>query len=88
MARRIPIQGMAIMRKMCVTCPFQEHGSIEVRSNVISRLFEVSQTCHEAHDKRLCRGARDFQLTCFYRIGMIEAPTDEAWEKKRREVGV
>jgi hypothetical protein len=27
----------------------------------------------------ICRGTRDIQLSTFYALGVIEAPTDEAW---------
>jgi hypothetical protein len=37
---------------------------------------------------KLCRGARNVSLNFFYTIGFVEAPTDEAWDKKRKELGV
>jgi hypothetical protein len=37
---------------------------------------------------KLCRGARNVSLRFFHSIGFIEAPTDEAWDKKRKEMGV
>ena len=33
-----------------------------------------------------CRGARDFATTIFYRLGVIAAPTDAAWEAKQAEL--
>lgn len=48
-------------------------------------LIEASQTCHSTgvvhgkSDTHLCRGARDFQIQIFHRLGVISSPTDEAW---------
>jgi hypothetical protein len=36
---------------------------------------------------QLCRGARNLQLSFFFTIGFIDAPTDEAWQRKRDELG-
>lgn len=89
----VKIYDFPVMKKCCDTCPFKknEHGryqNIELASLVISRLLEGSQICHHPrlHGKRenaLCRGARDVQLEIMYRLGVIEAPTDEAWRNAR-----
>jgi hypothetical protein len=52
-----------------------------------------SQICHGTEGagrepRSLCRGARDRMLELFHRIGFIVAATDEAWDKKREELGV
>ena len=49
-------------------------------------LSKASQICHHprTHGKdefQLCRGARDFQLQIFFRLGRINAPTDKAWDQ-------
>lgn len=38
------------------------------------RCIDISQD-----SQYLCRGARDMQLTVLYRMGLISAPTDEAF---------
>src|ERR1051326_2264408 len=90
----IPL-GMPVMPECCKTCPFGENGDEELRKRVESRLMEVSQTCHSTgiakgkkRDTHLCRGARNFQIQIFYRLGFLEAPTDEAWDKKLIEIGL
>lgn len=82
---------MPIMRERCETCPFRE-GRIGIMQRVLA---EGSQTCHstgiangEPHDSHLCRGARNFQLQVFARLGVIEEPTDEAWEQRCRKMGL
>lgn len=60
---------------------------------VEDRLLQVSQTCHSTGvlhgklDTHICRGARDHQIQILFRLGFLEAATDEAWDKKRTEVG-
>ena len=49
-------------------------------------LNEANQYCHADELKgkvstHVCRGARGFQLKYFWRSGVTEAPTDEAWAK-------
>ena len=82
------ITGMPVKDTKCSTCPFGPNGNQQIREMVERRILtEASQTCHStgvAHgrqDTHLCRGARDFQLQVFRRIGVISAPTDEAWAK-------
>jgi hypothetical protein len=80
---------MSVMKSMCGTCPFSEHGCKEVRARVMTRIIDKSQHCHSTghlsttgtHATHLCRGARDQQLIVMHRLGVIEAPTDEAWTK-------
>ncbi len=95
--KKQPIE-MPIMPEMCATCPFREDrdGVDEVRTGVMQRvLTEGSQTCHsngiangEPHDSHLCRGARNFQLEVFARLGVIKEPTDEAWDKRCQSMGL
>ncbi len=93
------ISGWPVMKGKCPTCPFNksENGleaSPDIANTVRSRcITEASQICHHPrlHGKKenhLCRGARDFQLDIFHRLGLLETPTDEAWEKKMLEISV
>jgi hypothetical protein len=91
---RINISGWPVMAAMCASCPFREDGAIEVRNSVISRIagMQASQVCHHPRTKgkrqtHLCRGARDFQLTILYRMGMIAAPTDHAFREASERHG-
>jgi len=85
---------MPVMPAQCKTCPFRQPPTDSLRQKVEGRLMQVSQTCHSsglAHGKRdthLCRGARDFQLTLLHRLGVLSAPTDEAWAAKVKELGI
>lgn len=91
-----------VMERMCPTCPFCAKGLAAVRPLLMERaLGEATPICHSTGDsdvvppdkklfqeERLCRGARKFQIEVFYRLGFIAAPTDEAWNAKRRELGM
>lgn len=85
---------MPIMVSMCATCPFRDGGCQQLRSRIEQQvLTTASQTCHSTgvaigrrYDTHLCRGARDFQLQIFYRLGVIAKPTDEAWAARVVEV--
>lgn len=88
-----------VMSAMCGTCPFRDGSPYEfLRGHLTqSALTEASRECHSTGSNgvnvrtgkkpKLCRGARDLQLQVFYRLGIIEAPTDEAWAKQRKELG-
>lgn len=74
------IEGMPLNKVKCETCPFRGEGCPEVRSKVEQRvLTQASQVCHGTCNKTLCRGARDFQLQIFHRLGLLKEATDECW---------
>lgn len=91
---------LPVRKAKCKTCPFRAGGWTHVRELLEQRaLTEGSPICHSTGKalvrhggKRLkahiCRGARDFQLTIFHRLGVIEKPTDEAWQKRLDEIEV
>jgi hypothetical protein len=78
--------------KICKTCPFNLNGVEEIREKVKRRsLTEGNQICHTSQiekrkDLQICRGARNYQLEIFYRMGVIAEPTDQAWEQKLKEI--
>ncbi|MBW4595507.1 MAG: hypothetical protein KME46_22030 [Brasilonema angustatum HA4187-MV1] len=86
-----------VMKAKCATCPFRtnesgRHPAPEVVTRIQQTvLTEASQLCHHPRqsgkpENHLCRGARDFQLQIFYRMGFLPAPTDEAWHQKYTEM--
>lgn len=90
------ITGWSVMKIKCPTCPFtQNESGREADPNIAGKvrrrcLTEASQICHHPRihgmkEDHLCRGARDFQLEFFHRIGFLETPTDEEWENKQKE---
>lgn len=94
--KRLPVQP-----EKCATCPFKADSKFSFLANELaeSALSNSSSICHNtgsnnAIHKRtgkpamLCRGARDIQLTVFAAFGVIEAATDEAWEKACQKRGL
>ena len=82
----------------CATCPFRAGGWEDLRPLLTARAVTTSPLCHSSgpdalkkgkgwiKEPQVCRGARDMQLQMFYGLRFIEAPTDEAWEAKWREI--
>lgn len=87
------IAGWPVMPASCKTCPFGPHGDPTVRERVTERIVSLScsQICHHPallgmKENRLCRGARDLQLRILCVTGMIDAPTDESFNRKANEL--
>jgi len=90
------ISKMEVMKARCLTCPFgnkgerdrSPHTADKVRARVIT---SASQICHHPRlsgkkQTHLCRGARDYQLTIFHRLGVITEPTDVAWKQQQNSL--
>lgn len=83
---------------MCASCPFRRGSEHAHLADYLteSALSESSRICHSTGSnainkrtgkaERLCRGARDVQLKVFAALGVIKAPTDEAWAEKWAEM--
>lgn len=88
------VKGWPVRKTMCQTCPFREGGDKELAGRVLGRtLLQASQICHHPaihgqKEHELCRGARMHQLELLYRMGLIEAPTEEAFIKTSKDLGV
>lgn len=88
-------------RTMCATCPFRKGSP---NANLVEILAESAKTtssriCHSTGSNNainritgkppaLCRGARDVQLEHFFRLKVIDAPTDAAWSRQCRRMGI
>ncbi len=96
MNQRLPVQA-----QMCATCPFNPEGPNTHLAAYLAEqaVTERSRICHSTGTNnafhvdtglppRLCRGARDVQLSVFFGLGFIAAKTDEAWEAKCEEMGL
>ena len=81
MSRIRNTSGMIVNKSRCKTCMFNEGGCLRTRASVEKRvLTQASQICHHT-DKTLCKGARDFQIQIFHRLGILSEPTQEAWDE-------
>jgi hypothetical protein len=73
------------MPHKCPACPFAEAGNLQLRNNITNRLLITNQLCHHPQLKvkaetHLCRGARDWQLEIFTRLGVLPETSDVAWD--------
>jgi hypothetical protein len=95
--KRKPLIDWMVRKECCVSCPFKPDAiagreqNPELAAEVQTRLLGASQNCHHPRlfgkrEFELCRGARNWQLMIFYRLGFITEPTDAAWEAKRRAI--
>lgn len=94
-ARDLPVNA-----QMCPTCPFRDDGWTHLRAFLQERaMTEATPICHSTGkalvprtkrlgSARLCRGSRDYQIQALYTVGFLDAPTDAAWDAKRKHYGV
>lgn len=86
----ININAFPVMQKQCATCPFLTDSKGRYPEPMLVNriqqqcLTQASQICHHPRltgkpETHLCRGARDYQIEIFYRLGILEASTDDAW---------
>ena len=86
------IDGWQVRKAKCPTCPFRTDERGRHRDpHLVGRIQEqclkkASQICHHPAlygkpQTYLCRGARDFQLEIFYRLGLLKEPSDAAWKR-------
>lgn len=99
-ARNMPV--MQSRCPSCPFRPKCKGGKTQFRETLLTTGFSDATTiCHSTGDSdvvprhqklhrqpRLCRGLRNVQRAMFFKLGFIEADTDEAWNKKRAEMGV
>lgn len=66
--------------KMCKTCIFQPQQKVVTPGRLTEiQLYLIKGTNHICHTtNKICRGARNFQLQVFFRMGLISSETDEA----------
>lgn len=90
------------MKAKCATCPFRDGSPVEHLRPYLAMqaLTEESRYCHStggndivipaeqnySEEPMICRGARDLQLELFHKLGVLDEPTDEAWQAKCSEL--
>lgn len=93
--------NLPVRKTMCATCPFRPGSPTAYLAADLaaSACSEASRICHSTGSDNLfhrrtgkkqhiCRGARDLQLGLMTALRVISEPTDEAWNKKRIEIGM
>ena len=86
-----PYDPNRVVKKQCSTCPWRKDGQgITIPDRLMAHLQSsptAQQFCHAPAwagkpEDSVCRGFRDHWALIFWRTGVIDAPTDEAWAKK------
>ena len=90
------IKNYPTRKQKCVTCPFRvDDDGMFYDPSLVSELqvrsFTSSHLCHHPTlygeaETHICRGSRDYQIEMFFRLGYLEEPTDQAWEKAKAEL--
>ena len=62
------------------------HKAIVYPAIAASALTEANRLCHAPglkgqSETKVCRGARNLQIQVFFALAILEAPTDQAWQK-------
>ena len=96
----LQITNLPLRETMCATCPFKAGSPYADLAPMLalSSLSDASRICHSTgangihkrtgKEPHLCRGARNVQLEAMFALGVIEAATDEAWNKERVNCGM
>lgn len=92
---------LLLRKTKCATCPFRLGSPYTYLRPALeaSACTEASRVCHSTGSNNginhrtgfpphLCRGARDLQLELFAALGVIEEPTDMAWDAARLRIGL
>lgn len=90
--RKINAMTMPVKTKPCRTCPFAGRTPVELDPEALIEYtrkivtLQSQHLCHTADNKQICRGGRDIMLRVMVDLKLIDAPTDDAFERKSREV--
>lgn len=93
--------NLPLRKTMCATCPFRAGSPTAYLAADLaaSAISEASRICHSTGSnnafhrqtglpEHICRGARDVQLRFMAAAGVIDAPTDDAWNEARTRIGM
>ncbi|MCT7971247.1 DUF687 domain-containing protein [Laspinema olomoucense] len=81
------LRKMPVQVNPCTTCPFAGSDPLPLDPksylNYLMNLINGTgqHLCHSVNNTNICRGGRQIQLQFLYNRGLIESPTDEAFNK-------
>lgn len=75
-----------VQPKPCLTCPFEGEKPLKLSPDSYARYIENlmgngQHICHSSNSDRICRGGRNLQLKWLCATGLLNEPTDEAFNK-------
>ena len=79
--RTYPVQD-----KPCKTCPFSGEKPLPLSPSDLVMYYQNlmgngQHICHSTNNTQICRGGRNIQLKWLCAIGMLDEPTDEAFNE-------
>jgi hypothetical protein len=80
------ISSYNVPENPCYSCPFAGKKPVQLSPDRLAYYYQnllsgkSQHICH-SQEKTICRGGRDVQIRVFYGRKLIDAPTDEAFEK-------
>ena len=81
------------LKHQCDSCPFLP-GGLKLGTDKMTQIesYLLSGTNHFCHsdktNKTICQGGRKYQLEMWHKMGIIEAPTNEALRIAMAKAGV
>lgn len=90
---------LPLRKTLCETCPFKKGSKYAcLEPTITESALTATRICHNTGtniiggetgiEEHLCRGSRQFQLRLMHALGVIDAPTDEAWNRERVNHGM
>lgn len=80
-----------VQKKPCKTCPFAGETPLIIPQsdlvNYYENLFGNGQHfCHSTSNRKFCRGGRNIQLKWLCAVGILDEPTDKAFDEEINKV--
>ncbi|MEO9124777.1 MAG: hypothetical protein ABI262_08840 [Microcoleus sp.] len=75
-----------VQKSPCLTCPFAGKEPLILSASSYQKYLENligngQHICHSSNNTMICRGGREIQLRFLYAIGMLDEPTDKAFDR-------
>lgn len=75
-----------VQPRPCLTCPFEGEKPLQISAKNMGKyvknlMGQGQHICHSSNGLRICRGGRNIQLKWLYATGMLDEPTDNAFDR-------
>jgi len=75
-----------VQEKPCKTCPFSGEKPLPLSPSDLVMYYQNlmgngQHICHSTNNTKICRGGRNIQLKWLCAIGMLDEPTDDAFNQ-------
>ena len=75
-----------VQEKPCKTCPFSGEKPLPLSLSDLVMYYQNlmgngQHICHSTNNTQICRGGRNIQLKWLCAVGMLDEPTDDAFNQ-------